>query len=238
MRWKHLRRRFTVSAPRVQVRSHLPWPVRWLLVALLLGICGVLAMWAFEFGREIAGFDKGAKQELAKLREEVAQLRQERSHFESVANSAESLIRSEKTTQEQLAAQVKSLEAQNLALLRDLGFFERLLPSSSGAKQVSARGLVAEPLGAGKLTYQVLLTLPGMRDREFRGSYDLTLSGTLAGKSWTFTVAHQDSHQLSFKQYQRLEGVVSYPDAAVVKQLQIRVLDAKGAVQATESVRL
>ncbi|MEX8520851.1 MAG: DUF6776 family protein [Leptothrix sp. (in: b-proteobacteria)] len=238
MRWKQLRRRFTLAAPRVQVRSHLPWPVRWLLAALMLGICAALAMWAFEFGREIAGFDKGAKQELAKLREEVERLRSERSRFESVANSAESLIRTEKTAQEQLAAQVKSMEAQNLALLRDLGFFERLLPSGGGNKAVSARGFVAEPVTAGQLSYQLLLLVPGLRSREFKGSYELTLSGTLSGKAWTYTVPRQSSHNLSFKQYQRLEGVIDYPGAAVVKQLQVRVLDVSGVAQATESVRL
>ena len=237
MRWKQLRRRFSVSAPRVQVRSHLPWPVRWLLVALMLGLSGALAMWAFEFGREIAGFDKGAKQEMAKLREEVERLRSERTRFESVANSAESLIKTEKTAQEQLAVQVKSLEAQNLALLRDLGFFERLLPSG-GSKQVSVRGLVAEPAAPGQYSYQLLLLLPGLRNREFKGSYEVSVSGTLAGKPWTYTVPHQPSQQLSFKQYQRVEGLVTYPQAAVVKQLQVKVLDASGAAQTTESVRL
>lgn len=236
MRWKQIRRRFTVSAPRVQVRSHMPWPVRWLLVALMLGVSGALAMWAFEFGREIAGFDKGAKQELAQLREEVVRLRQERERFETVANSAESLIKTEKTAQEQLAKQVKSLEAQNLALLRDLGFFERLMPS--GGKGVTARGLVAEASDPGKLSYQVLLTLSGLRARDFKGSYELTLSGTLSNKAWTYTVPRDSSHILDFKQYQRLEGVIDYPASAVVKQLQIRVLDASGAALATESVRL
>ena len=33
MRWKLLRRRFTASAPRVTVRGHLPWPLRWLTAA-------------------------------------------------------------------------------------------------------------------------------------------------------------------------------------------------------------
>ena len=29
MRWKLLRRRLSISAPRMIVRSHLPWPLRW-----------------------------------------------------------------------------------------------------------------------------------------------------------------------------------------------------------------
>ena len=71
MRWKLLRRRLSVSAPRAIVRSHLPWPLRWALAAVALGFSAALALWAFEFGREIAGLDRGAKEELARLRAEV-----------------------------------------------------------------------------------------------------------------------------------------------------------------------
>ena len=37
MRLRLLRRRLTLSAPRVVVRSALPWPLRWALVAVVLG---------------------------------------------------------------------------------------------------------------------------------------------------------------------------------------------------------
>ena len=36
MRFRLLRRRLTVSAPRMAVRSALPWPLRWFLLALML----------------------------------------------------------------------------------------------------------------------------------------------------------------------------------------------------------
>ena len=68
MRLRLLRRRMTVSAPRMAIRSHTPWPLRWLLAAVVLGFSGALALWAFEFGKEIAGLDRNAKQELEQLR--------------------------------------------------------------------------------------------------------------------------------------------------------------------------
>ena len=88
MRWKLLKRRLSVSAPRMHVRSHAAWPLRWLMLALVLGFSGAIAMWAFETGREIAGLDSGARKELAKLREDVAKLTEERDRLLSVANSA------------------------------------------------------------------------------------------------------------------------------------------------------
>ena len=68
MRWKLLRRRLSVSAPRMIVRSHLPWPLRWAALAVMFGFSAAIALWAFEFGKEIAGLDRGAKEELAQLR--------------------------------------------------------------------------------------------------------------------------------------------------------------------------
>src|SRR5438128_12680812 len=129
MRWKLLRRRLSISAPRMIVRSHLPWPLRWALVALVFGFSAAIAMWAFEFGKDIAGLDRDAKAELAKLRIEVAQLQAERERNLSIANTADSLLKSEKASQERLAQQIKQIEADKLSLKANLGFFERLLPA-------------------------------------------------------------------------------------------------------------
>src|SRR5436190_24218348 len=131
MRWKLMRRRLSISAPRMIVRSHLPWPLRWAVVALVLGFSAAIAMWAFEFGKDIAGLDRNATAELAPLRTEVAQLQAERERTQSIANTADSLLKTEKAAQERLTLQFKQLEAENLALKADLGFFERLLPAGA-----------------------------------------------------------------------------------------------------------
>ena len=72
MCWKLLRRRLSVHAPQMIVRRHLPWPLRWAVLALGLGFSDALALWAFEFGKGIAGLDGDAKVELARLRIDVA----------------------------------------------------------------------------------------------------------------------------------------------------------------------
>jgi hypothetical protein len=239
MRWKLLKRRLSVSAPRMHVRSNMAWPLRWLVLAVLLGFSAALALWAFDFGREIAGLDLGARTELTKLRESVAKLTAERDSLLSVANSADSMLKTEKAAQEKLASQLKQLEEQNQTLTRDLGFFERLLPNAgtSGAnKLITVRGLQAEMETAGRLHYQTLVMYRA-RSGEFHGRFELVLSGTLDGKPWTLTPPAAQ-RALTFKQYQRLDGEIDYPAAAVVKQVQVKVIDAAGAVQATEQARL
>lgn len=236
MRWKLMRRRLSVSAPRMIVRSHLPWPLRWAVVALMLGFSAAIAVWAFEFGKDIAGLDKGAKEELMQLRIEVAQLKAERERTLSVANTADSLLKAEKASQERLAQQLKQIEAENLAMKADLGFFERLLPAGANSG-LNIRGFQAEAKAPGQIRFTLLVMQPGKTQAEFRGNYELTLQGTLDGKPWSFTPPN-GSKPLQLKQYLRVEGMVDHPPAAVVKTLQIRVLDASGGLRATQTAKL
>ena len=241
MRWKLIRRRLAHSAPRVAVRSHLPWPVRWIVLALLFGFFGALGMSAFDAGRKAAGLDQRVSEEAQRLRGEVVELREERDKAQSIANTADSLLKTEKAAQDKLAEQVKALEAENLALKADLGFFERLLPSTSGGggakDDVSVRGLLVDVPEPGQLRYQLLIMQPGRTRPEFQGRYDLTLTGQMDGKPWTLPMPG-GAKALNFKQYQRLEGMFAIPAQAVVKSVQVRVHDTSGAQRATQTVRL
>jgi len=236
MRWKLLRRRLSISAPRMIVRSHLPWPLRWALIAVVLGFSAAIAMWAFELGKDIAGLDRNATAELAKLRAEVAQLQDERERMQAIANTADSLLKTEKAAQDRLVQQMKQIETENLALKGDLGFFERLLPA--GASQgVSIRSLQAEAKAPGKVRYQLLVLQAGKTLPEFRGNYEVTLSGTLDGKPWSLAAAGGPK-PLQMKQYLRVEGMIDHPVQAVVKNIQVRVMDASGGVKATQTAKV
>ena len=146
MRFKLLRRRLGISSQRMTVRSHLPWPLRWVLMALVLGLSGALALWAFEFGKGIAGLDSGSKEELAKLRAEVQELTTEREKFTSSVNTAESRLKTERSAQTALATQVQTLEAENSKLKDDVRFFERLIPSNASQAELAIRALQLEPV--------------------------------------------------------------------------------------------
>jgi len=236
MRWKLLRRRMSISAPRMIVRSHLPWPLRWAVVALVFGFSAALSLWAFEFGKDIAGLDRDAKAELAQLRIEVAQLRAEREGAQSIANTAGSLLKTEKVAQDKLAQQLKQIESENMALKADLGFFERLLPAGA-AEGLAVRALQAEAKGPGQLRYQLLVMQMGKSAAEFSGRYDIVLSGQLDGRPWSMSLPN-GGLPLVVKQYLRLEGMIDHPQQAVVKTVQVKVTDTRGTVRATQTLKL
>ena len=235
MRWKLLRRRLSISAPRVIVRSHLAWPLRWAALAVVLGFSAAAALWAFELGKEIAGLDRASKDELAQLRAEVHQLRADSERAQSIANTSESLVKAERAAQERLALQVRQLEAERQSLQADLGFFENLLPLASEGVQL--RGLQAQPLAAGQLQFQLLAMQPAKATAEFAGRYDLVLTGTLDGRPWSQSLAG-GARALRFRQYIRLEGTIDHPPEVVLKGVQARITDQQGAVRASQMLKM
>jgi hypothetical protein len=234
MRWKLLRRRLSVSAPRMIVRSHLPWPLRWAVLALMLGFSAALALWAFEFGKEIAGLDRHSHRELARLRIEVTELRADNERARAIANTADSLVKAERSAQERLAQQVRQLEADNQALQSDLGFFEGLMPMAGEGLQL--RGLQADLRSPGHLRYQLLLMQAGKATADFTGRFDLVLSGQLEGRPWSQT--SPGPKPLQFRQYARLEGSIDLPPDVVLKTVQARVYDQQGALRANQTAKL
>ena len=235
MRWKLLRRRLSVSAPRMIVRSHLPWPLRWAAFALMLGFSAAIALWAFEFGKDIAGLDRGDKEELARLRADVLQLRTDHAKARQVADTADSLLKTERAAQERLAQQLRQLEADKQVLQADLGFFQKLLPTSAEGLQL--RGLQAELQAPGRLRYQLVVVQNGKAGPEFKGRYELVLAGTLEGRPWTQALPG-GPQGLKIRQVARIEGMVDHPPSAVIKSVQIRVMDEQGAMKASQTVRL
>lgn len=235
MRFRLLRRRLTISAPRMAVRSAMPWPLRWAGAAIVLGFCAAIALWAFEFGKDIAGLDSGAKEELLRLRIEMAKIREDRDKAQSVFNTSASLITAEKAAQERLATQIKALEAENRALRDDLGFFNKLIPTS-GAEGVSIRGLQAEVLGGSQLKWQVLVIQAVKNAPEFRGKLEMSIAGTLNGKPWMMEIPG-GAQQLQFRQYRRIEGMVDLPPQAMVKNVSAKVVEGT-ATRAVQSIKL
>jgi hypothetical protein len=235
MRFRLLRRRLTVSAPRMAIRSAMPWPLRWLLGAVVLGFSGALALWAFEFGKDIAGLDRNAKQELEQLRSEVQGLRSDLGRAQSIANTSDSLLTAEKAAQEQLAQQIRQLQADNQSLRGDLGFFERLIPGS-GSDALSIRGLQVELLSAGQLKWQVLVIQAEKNAPDFKGTLEVNFTGTLDGKPWSQLQAPTPQPVL-IKGYARQEGLLDVPPQAVVKTVTAKILQG-GVVKSLQTIKL
>lgn len=224
------------------VRSALPWPFRWAVVAIVFGFCAAIGLWAFEFGKDIAGLEGGSREQVLQLQAQVLALQSElsktqeqRDQAQSIANTADTLVTAEKASKEQLLLQVKQTEAENRRLRDDLGFFEKLIPST-GTGSVAIRGLQAELQGGNAVRWQVLVIQANRNAQEFSGTLDITFAGLQNGKPWSSALPG-GPQAITLKQYGRLEGVLELPPQVVLKSVSARVLQGN-VPKSTQTIKL
>lgn len=235
MRFRLLRRRLTISAPSMTVRGALPWPLRWVALALMLGFSAAIGLWAFEFGKSIAGLDLDAKEELLKLRTEVAQLRLDNDKHLSIVNTSGLTLVTEKAEKDKLSAQLKQLEIDNRTLRDDLGFFEKLT-NAGNVGSLAIRSLQADLVAGNQIKWQALVIQPVKNAPEFNGKLELTFSGLQNGRPWSMNLPG-GAVPLQLTQYKRAEGLVDLPPEVTVKAVSAKVLDGNTS-KAVLSIKL
>lgn len=241
---RRLRSRFGVSAPRMSVRTHVPWYWRGTVIALLLAISLALAGWVYDLGRRFAGFDRSMTElEMGGLKERVAVLETELSKVSAIANSSESNLSIERTTVQLLTQQVKQLESANAALKEDLAVFESLAAAEDKVSGISVHQLHAEIDAAGQqLRYRFLVSTQGSkRDKETKVRLGFQLQMQQGGKAVMMSFPALSSSDgkfiISFKHFRRVEGVIPVPAQARVLKVEAR-LTQDGAVVASQAVNL
>ena len=245
--WK-LRQRFGIAAPKMSVRTHVPWYLRWLGLAVLFAFSAALAAWMYDAGRRFAGFDRReVEQELTEARGELEKVRAELSKLRAVANASDSKLSIERTAQMKLAQQIRVLEQDNARLREELAIFESMLSSdTASAAPLSILRFKVEPdVVPGEYRYRILLLAAGpRRGREFQGRLEFAVNLTEEGRSAMIMVpgpneADSPSFRLAFKHFQRIEGIFRVGPKAKVESVQARVYETGTApARATRSVNL
>ena len=228
LRW--LKNRFGAGAPRVAVRAHMPWYLRWVVV-LSVGAAIVGASWAtYHFGSEFAGFRKSEIEgEMKRLNELTAKQETELTGVRKTLAISESQRKIESATYGDLAKQVKSLAAENAALKDDLAFFQSLLPVPGKDDAVAINRFKLEPDAMpGEFRYRMLLVQGGQRPADFQGHIELVITAQQGAQKVVLTLpsendAKSQQFQLNFKSFQRVEGTFRVAPGTLVKNIQVRV---------------
>jgi hypothetical protein len=164
LKLKRFRRRFGISAPRVVVRSHVPWP--WfLLPAVLLALLLSLAVWLIAQKNE-AGI---LGQEVESLRQQILVQSEELNLLRSTAGTGKNAVSIERAAQQQLLGRIQGLEAENAALKEDVLLFERLIPLAGEGAAVRVENFrvfkESDPF-----RYRLLISFrPDKKTPDFRG---------------------------------------------------------------------
>ena len=224
------------------VKTAFPWPLKVAFLGVVLGLSAATAMWAYDLGRGFTAFGLApSKRQLADLQDKIDVLTIQNQDFSSKMNAAESQLNIERSAQKVLAEQVKILAAENAKLKEDLVFFESLLPADTG-KGITIRRLHVELIAPNQLRYRLLVMQDAKSGRDFVGDLQFAVTVVQEDKSAMIVFPQGNAGEanklkLSFRHYQRVEGVLSLPDGVSATAIQARVLE-KGQIRAQQSANL
>lgn len=245
MTLRRLRSRFGITAPRVTVRTHIPWYWRASGIALTGAVAIAMAGWVYDAGRRIAGFDQSESiQEIGTLRTRVAELEAEVTKLRSANNASEASLQIERTAQQQLTAQVQLLEAENNRLKEENAVFERLSQGDAKDSAITITRLRILPDGiGGRYRYQFLVAQNGdQRGREFRGSLQFVVNLPPESGGGIISIPRPNDpdssrFQIVFKHFRRIDGAFVIPNGVKPKSIEVRLMQ-DGAVKATQTVSM
>jgi hypothetical protein len=244
--WRRVRQHFGISAPRMAVRTHLPWWGRGAILVALLAIIAGMWWWGFDFGQIFGGFHrKETEARLATLEADDDKLRTEAGELRARNGALESELAMMSGKQEALSRQVIELGGENAQLKEELAFLQKLVSDSSKAPGLEIQRIAVEPDGEEMWRFSLLVVRGGSPKDEFVGSVVLRVHLAGADASQKVLQLPDDEPEASpalalrFKYYQRVEGRFRVPAGTRVTAIGVRAYESgQNAPRATRTLSL
>jgi hypothetical protein len=234
--WRRARQHFSIDAPRMAVRSRLPWPWRVVVFVTLLALVAGMWWWGYDFGQIFGGFNRTEiRERIAVLESENAGMRSENAQLRARVIQLESELAIASGAQATLSKQALELQNENSSIKEELAFLQKLVADSNKQVGLSIQRLVVEREREDAWHYSVLLVRGGSPKDEFEGR--LTLQVTMQpgpgapAKPTILTLPDEQpataaALMLKFKYYQRLEGTFDVPNGGVVRAVTVRAFES------------
>jgi hypothetical protein len=249
--WRRVRQNFGISAPRMAVRTHLPWWGRGAIVLTLVGIIAGMWWWGFDFGQIFGGFNRREiEARLVTLEAEATKLRAEGTELRARNSTLESELTMSRGAQQTQQKQSIELSGENAQLKEELAFLQKLVSDSSKQVGLQLQRLAVERDNEEMWHYSLLVVRGGSPKDEFEGN--VVLQATLApapgappGTRGMILTLPDDQLEtkpalsLKFKYYQRVEGRFRVPPEMRVTAVTARAFETgQGSPRATRTLQL
>lgn len=236
LKLRKFRRRFGIAAPKVVVRSHLPW--QWLVLSALI-LVFLLALGGWVLQRNETG---EIGRELQELRLQLLSQHEELDLLRSTAGTRQNAMSIERATQRQLLARIKELEQESAALKEDMLIFERLIPVVGDETVLRIENFRVLNDEGMKYRYRLLIAFqPTRQNPEFVGRLQLAVVYLLAGREHQLLLPEKPSaapeYHLNLKHFLRREGGFQLPDGARLKGVEAEILQG-GTLISRKSAQL
>ena len=247
---RRLARHFSISAPRMAVRTHLGWPWKAALAIGLVLLVGGMWWLGFDFGQILGGFNrKEIDQRIATLAADTATAQHEATGLRARNSELESELAMSRGLQDSLKKQREEAAQENAQLKEELAFLQGFFADSSKpgvtiprlSADTNARrtGALQCARGAGRQRQVRLRGAP-----HDRGRPRARRRGPPGSRTLTVALPDDDPEaaaplKLRFKYYQRIEGSFRIPTGYAVRTVTVRAYESGTAgVRATRTLTL
>ncbi len=231
---RRVRNSFGMRSARMTIRSQMAWYWRWLLNLLMMAAVAGIVWWLVQNSYRITGFNfEEARTQIAALGEENGKLKRELEGSRSMLTERDRQLQIEKASQSELGRTVAQLQDENAALKEDLGFLRNIMSSGTTPEGIGVSNLKVESDGKPQeYRYRMLLTQGGQRKQDFKGKVQLLARVEQKNVLSTLTFPDPDAGEstggVEFRFYQKVEGRFRIPEGAVLRSVDVRVLQSPG----------
>lgn len=243
VRFRRLRRRFGIGAPKLAIRTHIAWYWKALALIAVLSASLSLGMWIYDSKRQAyAAVNEDQVREIQSLRDHVRELENELTRMRALAGSGENSLQIERATQRQLSLQFRALEAENAALKEDLAFFEGLTGEVQEVVRVERFRVDPAPV-AGVYRYRLLVVNNSGRSlKSSKIDLQFVVKMRQGGQDAVVVFPSEpepesEQQATGVKNFHRIEGEFVVPSDAEVLLVEVKLLQ-DGSVRAKQSVTL
>lgn len=197
----------------------------WLLFLVALG---AWSWQVFEFGRQRAGLDSGARDQVEdSLYERIAALEDERDALRRAAARFERSGQIDRAAADGVKAEVKSLQAERAELKREVAFLKTLVSGGSSKLALDDSRLV--DAGDGRYRFEVTLSKQSDDGKTVAGQAVIRVKGRQGGidktlDMKTITDGRRTNIGIKFKNFQKLKTEIKVPPDFEPATIEVSVL--------------
>ena len=155
---RRLSRQFSISAPRMAVRTHLGWPWRACIGLVFASLIGGMWWWGFDFGQLFSGLHRHeVDSQLATLSADLAAIQREAAALRSENAQLSSDLAMMRGIQATLQRQQAEAAQENASLKEELSFLQSFFADATKAVGPAIHRLAVTAEAPGVARYSILM---------------------------------------------------------------------------------
>lgn len=213
------------------------WALSFLIVLCVIG----LMLWlSFLYGQRVAGYDKAeAIGYIESLEQQIVDLKTQNAESQRQAAMLERNSTIDGGASDQLKISLTEAQAEVLELKKELAFYKSIIAPGESKRSLMIQTIQLRADATGSHQYKIMVSQRGRNDNIARGTIEVTISGTEAGKAKVIQLSDVSADiknpiKFGFKYFQKFEGSMALPATFQPEYMRVKVNPRSSKIDAID----